>query len=215
MNEPESVSVITAFVKLADLGAEWVMWLMIGLGFAMIALAVERLWLYRATRVDPGDMGRQLSQTLGAGDLAAARARFARGRAMEERVLADALSVYDKGATVIEQTMRSALVREKRRYNRFLSYFGTLGNNAPFIGLLGTVIGIILAFKQLAANPTGGLEVVGPAIAEALVATAVGLIVAIPAVVAFNHFKGTVQDRIDNTDFLASIVLAHVATREG
>ena len=67
-----------------------------------------------------------------------------------------------------------------------------------------------MARAQLAANPAGGLEVVGPAIAEALVATAVGLLVAIPSVVAFNAFKSTVNDRIQNTDFLASIVLARV-----
>lgn len=102
------------------------------------------------------------------------------------------------------------MAREKQRYNRFLSYFGTVGNNAPFIGLFGTVIGIILAFKQLGENPQGGLEVVGPAIAEALVATAVGLLVAIPAVVIYNTCKGIVKERVGNTDFLGRLVLARL-----
>ena len=106
--------------------------------------------------------------------------------------------------------MLSTLTREKQRYNRYLSYFGTIGNNTPFIGLFGTVIGIIIAFKELGANPKGGLEVIGPSISEALVATAVGLLVAIPAVVLFNWFKAEVKERISNTDFLMRIVLAHV-----
>ncbi len=214
MIKEDGLSLITAFLKFAELGAEWVMWLMVALGFILVMLAVERIRLYLSTRVDVAGLGRQLSQLLASGALEDARSHFARGRAMEERVLADALEVYGQGPVVLEQTMRSALVREKQRYNRFLNYFGTVGNNAPFIGLLGTVIGIILAFNQLSANPSGGLEVVGPAIAEALVATAVGLLVAIPAVVAFNSFKSTVNSRIGNTDFLASILLAH-AGKEG
>jgi len=214
MTQDTGLSLITAFLKFAELGAEWVMWLMVALGFLLVMLAIERMRLYLRTRVDAGELGRDLVQLLDAGSLDDARAQFARGRGMEERVLADALEVYNQGPVVIEQTMRSALVREKQRYNRFLNYFGTIGNNAPGIGLLGTVIGIILAFNELAANPAGGLEVVGPAIAEALVATAVGLIVAIPSVATFNGFKSTVNDRISNTDFLASIVLAHANQRE-
>lgn len=204
----EGFSVIEAFLSFAELGAEWVMWLMIVLGFVVIVLAVERLRLYLSTKVDAPALGRDLVQLLGDGDVSAARERVQRGAGMEERVLADALEVFDRGPESIEQIMMSSLAREKQRYDRFLSYFGTVGNNAPFIGLFGTVIGIILAFKELGKNPQGGLEVVGPAIAEALVATAVGLLVAIPAVVIYNWFKGTVKTRVGNTDFLGRIVLA-------
>ena len=101
------------------------------------------------------------------------------------------------------------MARERQRYNRYLSYFGTIGNNTPFIGLFGTVIGIILAFK-VRRKSKGGLEVIGPLISEALVATAVGLFVAIPAVVIFSWFKSMVKERISNTDFLMRIVLAHL-----
>ncbi|MEZ4464703.1 MAG: MotA/TolQ/ExbB proton channel family protein [bacterium] len=88
--------------------------------------------------------------------------------------------------------------------------FGTVGNNAPFIGLFGTVIRVILAFKELGRNPKGGLEVVGPAIAEALVATAVQPARRHPAVVMFNWCKNTVKGRIGNVDFLSRIVLARL-----
>lgn len=215
MNEStDGFSVINAFLQFAELGAEWVMWLMIGLAFVMIILVVERVWLYLGTRVDAPAIARDLVKALDEGRLDEVRQRLGRGRGMEERVLADALEAYHRGPLVVEQILMSSLARERQRFDRFLSYFGTLGNNAPFIGLFGTVIGIIVAFKELGKNPKGGLEVVGPGIAEALVATAVGLLVAIPAVVLFNWFKGLLKQRLGNTDFLGRIVLARLSHSE-
>ena len=104
---------------------------------------------------------------------------------------------------------------QREDLERNLTFLASVGSNAPFIGLFGTVIGIILSFKALGNNPKGGLEVVGPGIAEALVATAVGLLVAIPAVVMFNYFKGMLKERIGNTDFLGRIVLARLKHDEG
>ncbi len=208
--ENDGFSPVAAFLQFAELGAEWVMWLMIALGFFAIVLFVERLRLYLVTRVDAPGIARRLVELLESGDVKGAREMFARGAAMEERVLADALEAYDRGAHAVDQILQSSLARERQRFERYLPYFGTLGNNAPFIGLFGTVIGIIVAFKELGANPKGGLEVVGPGIAEALVATAVGLLVAIPAVVAFNMFKSALKSRVGNTDFLGRIVLAQL-----
>ncbi len=208
--EAEGFSVINAFLGFAELGAEWVMWLMLVLGFIAIVLFFERLRLYLTTRVDAPALARDLVHLLDKRQVDEARAKVARGHAMEERVLADALEAWPRGSHVVEQIMMSSIARERQRFDRFLTYFGTLGNNAPFIGLFGTVVGIILAFKALGANPKGGLEVVGPGIAEALVATAVGLLVAIPAVVMFNYFKGMLKERVGNTDFLGRIVLARL-----
>jgi biopolymer transport protein ExbB len=93
---------------------------------------------------------------------------------------------------------------------------GTLGSNAPFIGLLGTVIGIVMAFDALgAAGPTGAPPAaVMCAIAEALVATAVGLFVAIPAVVAYNAFQRRVRVLLGGTDALAQKLLSFVPGQE-
>lgn len=210
----QGFSIIQAFLRFSLLGAEWVMYLMVFLGFVMIVLFVERLYLYMSTQVDAPKLGRGLVLALSKGDLEGAKAQFSRGKAMEERVLADALASSESGPLVVEQLVASSLAREKLRYDRFLNYFGTLGNNAPFIGLFGTVIGIIVAFQELGKNPKGGLEVVGPGIAEALVATAVGLMVAIPAVVAFNWLKGQQKQRLGNVEFLARILLAHISEAE-
>src|SRR5262245_65614702 len=74
-----------------------------------------------------------------------------------------------------------------------LGFLATIGSCAPFIGLFGTVVGIINAFRSLAATGSGGMSVVSVGRAEALVSTALGIFVAIPAVVAFNHFTGKIE----------------------
>ena len=204
------MNIIHTFEKFAELGAEWVMWLMLLLGFGMIVIAIERFLLLNKTKVNAPEMARALVDFLDKRQPLKAKKSLAEGLSMEQRVIADGLSQYDRGSVYVEQIMLSALARERQRYNRYLSYFGTIGNNTPFIGLFGTVIGIILAFKKLGENPKGGLEVIGPLISEALVATAVGLFVAIPAVVLFNWFKSEVKERLSNTDFLMRIVMAHL-----
>ncbi|MGK0358138.1 MAG: biopolymer transport protein ExbB [Bradymonadia bacterium] len=207
----EGFSVIEAFLNFASVGAEWVMWLLIGLGGLLIMFAIERARLFLSTKVDAPDIGRKLTVHLERGELTEAKALVERGHAIEERVVADLLEAFPRGRSVVEQVLLSAIERERQRFDRFLGFMGTLGNNAPFIGLLGTVIGIIVSFKELAENPQGGMEVVGPGIAEALVATAVGLIIAIPAVVLFNTFKSLARERLGNADFLGRIVLANAS----
>jgi biopolymer transport protein ExbB len=200
-------------MRLAELGAEWVMWLLIALAALGVVVVLERLYLYMSTRVDVTTYAHKLVQLLERGHLTEARALVKTPKAMEERVLADALSLYGSGADAVEEIARASLIRERQRYERSLSYLGTVGSNAPFIGLLGTVIGVIIAFAELGRNPKGGLEVVGPGISEALVATAVGLLVAIPAVVSFNWLKAMLKKRVADTDFLCRIVIAQLKKR--
>lgn len=207
-------SIIKAFENFASLGAEWVMWLMVILGFVMIIIAIERFLLLSKTKVRAPEIARELVELLDQRRARLAHEKLTDGIAMEQRVIADGLAKYQRGQFYVEQIMLSTLTRERQRYNRYLSYFGTIGNNTPFIGLFGTVIGIILAFKKLGEDPKGGLEVIGPLISEALVATAVGLLVAIPAVVLFNWFKSEVKERVSNTEFLMRIVLAHIGERD-
>ncbi len=205
-----SISLIETFTKLAELGAEWVMWLLLALAGLSVIVAVERLYLFMSTRIDVTKTARRLLQQLDRGNLDEAKALVKRARAMEERVLGDALSMYQGGAEAVEEIAQASMIRERQRYERALSFLGTVGSNAPFVGLLGTVIGVILAFSELGRNPKGGLEVVGPGISEALVATAVGLLVAIPAVVLFNWFKALLKKRMSDTDFLCRLVIAQL-----
>jgi len=204
------LSLIEIFTKLAGFGAEWVMWLLIGLACLTVVISVERLTLFVSTRIDVTATARKLIQHLQKGDVKAARAMFEKAKSMEARMLADALSMYEGGPAAVEEIAQASLLRERQRYERALPFLGTVGSNSPFVGLLGTVIGVILSFQELGRNPKGGLEVVGPGIAEALVSTAVGLLVAIPAVVLFNWFKGRVKKRVGNADFLRRVVIAQL-----
>lgn len=93
----------------------------------------------------------------------------------------------------LEDLLASKRMEERLRLERYLGVLGTLGNIAPFIGLFGTVVGIIKAFRDLALSGGGGPAVVAKGIAEALVATAAGLMVAIPAVIIYNYFMRKVK----------------------
>ena len=115
--------------------------------------------------------------------------------------------------------MQSATSAERKALEARLAYLGTLGNNAPFIGLFGTVIGIILAFERLGqATGTAGTgaasqvasAAVMSAIAEALVATAVGIGVALPAVAAYNYFQRRIATMLDDAETLSTLVLAYL-----
>ena len=116
--------------------------------------------------------------------------------------------------------MVGAKALQRQKLERRLAYLGTLGNNAPFVGLFGTVIGVVQAFEALgrqdaALQATEAVSGMAPqevmaAIAEALVATAVGLFVAIPAVAAYNIFQRRLRSILSNTDALGSVLLAHL-----
>jgi biopolymer transport protein ExbB/TolQ len=204
------INLIEIFTKLAGFGSEWVMWLMLILFGIGVIISFERMYLFVSTRINVTATARKMIMFLDKGELDKARALVQSGKAMEERVLADALSMYERGPDSVEEVAAASLIREKQRYERALMFLGTVGSNGPFIGLLGTVIGVILSFAELGRNPKGGLEVVGPGISEALVATAVGLVVAIPAVVAFNWFKSQLKNRVGNTDFLLRLLVAQL-----
>jgi biopolymer transport protein ExbB/biopolymer transport protein TolQ len=93
-------------------------------------------------------------------------------------------------ASALEDSKAETLIQMKRG----LGFLATIGSTAPFIGLFGTVAGIINAFRNIAATGSGGMSVVSGGIAEALVTTGLGIFVAIPAVVAFNHFTGKLEN---------------------
>ena len=105
------------------------------------------------------------------------------------------------------------MARERPRYERFLSILGTLGSNTPFIGLFGTVLGIIKAFKDLGMTASKGAEVqatVMAGISEALVATAVGLAVAIPAVVGYNLLTRQIKTIAARSTALGHALVGHL-----
>jgi biopolymer transport protein ExbB len=209
-------------------GAAWVLWLMLALSVISLAIMLERAWLFWSLRDDVGALMRELGRLLRAGDLEGARRRLEASPSAEAAVVVAGIVEADLGAAAAEEAMAGASALQKIKLEKRLAYLGTLGNNAPFIGLLGTVIGIVGAFEELGkanAPIPGAAAAAGAAaasasqlapqavmtnIAEALVATAVGLLVAIPAVAAFNMFQRVVKTTLANTDALAHVLLAHL-----
>jgi biopolymer transport protein ExbB len=182
--------------------AEWVLWLLVGLSVLSIALMLERA-VYFATHRLPNSEA--LALQLARGEFEAVRGAVGTHKGMEAAVIREALASVAQGPETVEQVIASTVARERPQYERYLSFLGTLGNNAPFIGLFGTVLGIIKAFHDLGNMGAKGAAIqqtVMAGISEALVATAVGLAVAIPAVVAFNVFNRQLKTLTSRTNAL-------------
>jgi biopolymer transport protein ExbB len=182
--------------------AEWVLWLLVVLSVLSIALMLERAVYFATHRLPDSE---SLAVKLARGEFDAVRTAIQGKKGMEAAVIREGLASTEQGADTVEQVIASTISRERPQYERYLSFLGTLGNNAPFIGLFGTVLGIIKAFNDLgAANVKGAAiqQTVMAGISEALVATAVGLAVAIPAVVAFNTFSRQLKTLTSRTNAL-------------
>ena len=126
-------------------------------------------------------------------------------------MLAAGLEMAHLGTESAERAMAGTVAAEKLMMERGLSFLATVGSNAPFLGLFGTVLGIIQAFHDLAINTAEASEAVMAGISEALVATAVGLLVAIPAVVLYNAFTRWVKSRMARSQSLSQLVLARIS----
>jgi biopolymer transport protein ExbB len=196
------------------LGSEWVLFVLLGLSVVSVAVMVERAIFLRA-RGDADALARELESLLKGGDVEGARQVLA-GRTMPAAMVAAAgLNHHARGSEAMGAAMAGAKARLRVDMEKNLGLLGTLGNNAPFIGLFGTVLGIIKAFADLSRNSAGGANAVMAGISEALVATAVGLMVAIPAVIAFNYFQAKVRRIAARIDAVAHMVLATFTPAEG
>ncbi|MGZ3423958.1 MAG: MotA/TolQ/ExbB proton channel family protein [Polyangiales bacterium] len=195
-------------------GAAPVMYLMLGLSAGSLAVILERAWVYRAASDDLESLAKDLDRCLADGDLDGAKKRLSSSRSIEAKVVLAGLEHAHHGPEAAAQAIYGATALHKTRLEERLAFLGTLGNNAPFIGLFGTVIGIVQAFDKLGGSSAGaGTEVMG-SIAEALVATAIGLLVAIPAVAAFNWFQRRIKTIGARTEALGRVLLAHLEAKK-
>jgi biopolymer transport protein ExbB len=131
------------------------------------------------------------------------------------KVARTALAEAERGPQAVDEAATSAMIRERLQMERNLAFLGTVGNNAPFVGLFGTVIGIIQAFHHLSLNTQGGAATVMAGISEALVATAIGLLVAIPAVAAFNIFQRRIKVVLGDADAVVHVLMAGLKGKAG
>jgi biopolymer transport protein ExbB len=204
---------------MTNFGAAWVMWLLLALSVVSVAIMLERGWFYYSLRDDLTALARSLGDYLRRGEVAQARRLLENSPSAEAAVVVAGLVEAERGPQAAEEAMAGAAALQRMKLEKRLVYLGTLGNNAPFVGLLGTVIGIVQAFDELGkaakmqtaqTASTIAPQTVMTSIAEALVATAIGLLVAIPAVAAYNAFQRLTKSTLANTEVLSRILLAHL-----
>jgi len=194
--------------------SEWVLYLLLGLSLISIAVMVERWFFYRSHRIDADGLRARLSALLAAGDFHGAAKLMQSYDTLETNIVLAGLTAYERGPESVEDLIAGALGKEKGRYEKRLNFLATLASNAPYVGLFGTVLGIVRSFRDLAANMADASSAVMAGIAESLIATAVGLLVAIPAVVAFNVFKARVKESVTDGQMLSRILLSQLKAVE-
>lgn len=205
---------------MSAIGSEWVLILLILISVASVALILERWFFYRdaskandAFRTAVRDQVSKRNWDL-ALQTASSRVNSASrtGASFDAAVAAALLSEREKDRTAREKLAADALTTTRVKWEKNLALLATIGSNAPFVGLFGTVLGIIQAFHHLSMSEGGGAGVSGvtAGLAEALIATAVGILVAIPATVAFNLFTRRVRRALMEAEAFQNFILSQL-----
>jgi biopolymer transport protein ExbB/TolQ len=203
---------IDRLMRVALLGSAWVLYLLLALSVVSFSTMFERWIYFRRRRDDLVRLRTEVRQRLDADDLEGVDQVLAKSRAVEARIAREAWRWLPAGAEAMGDALESELAFVKRELERGTNLLGTLGNNAPFVGLFGTVLGVIIAFHALgqAGGNAGQMGGVMAGIAEALVATGVGLFVALPAVIAYNVIQKRIGDVESGALSLTKLLTAYV-----
>ena len=205
------MDITRSMLNLALGGGTWVLWLLILLSVISVIIMVERAMTFYRSRFQDDQFINDLMPCLEKADWPRATALCESSRSLEPQILLAGLNQVPHGKESAYEAMEAERIRVNLQLGKGLNFLGTLGANAPFIGLFGTVLGIIHAFKDLALAEGGGGPAVMAGIAEALVATAVGLLVAIPAVVTYNYFHGRLHIVLERSQRLGRLLLASLS----
>jgi len=203
----------------ASFGADWVNYVLIGVSIVGLGVFIDRALFYLRTAERFAGLKAGFSAALAAGDLKRALAAV-EGDSLARNVVRAGLELASRGErqpASVEQAMLGQLSEERGRYEARLSVLATIGNIAPLIGLLGTVIGIVGAFYVLGKVGTvqaSSNSQVMASIGEALVVTGFGIMVAVPAVVAFNGLKAHVNGRLKQAEALSRELVANLPRLE-
>lgn len=205
---------VEVLLQLPVFHSEWVLYLLLLLSLLSVAVMIERALFYWKRRVDTDLIGERFAQLLSRGDFRGAADLLQEHDALQTTVVLAGLRAYEMGPEAVEDLIVASLGKEKARYERRLTFLATLASNAPYLGLFGTVLGIVRSFRDLATHSSDATSAVMAGIAESLMATAVGLLVAIPAVVAFNAFKAKVKHAVTDGQGLARVLLSQLKAVE-
>jgi biopolymer transport protein ExbB/TolQ len=206
---------IESLSRIALFGSGWVLYLLLGLSVISLTSALER-WVFFARRSGDIDaLAAKFSEALEVEDFDRARRVLRESKSLEAGIVLPALRWIHGGPGALANALDASLGNARGQLQRSTYLLGTLGNNAPFVGLLGTVIGVIEAFHQLgeAGQNHAAMGNVMTGIAEALVATGVGLFVALPAVVAYNVLQKKIAEVETGVMVLGKLAGAYAESR--
>ena len=200
-------------VRLSRTGAGTaVMWFMVALSVMSVAVMIERLIFFQSHQGNIREIAERLNKLFMQGSYDDAKHLLKSTKGFEAEVLSAAIDGASMGPHAVRELAEGASKIERLRYERGMAFLDTIGNNAPFIGLFGTVLEIIAALYELgtqsSANASAGA--VMATLSAALAATAVGLLVAMPAVAVFNYFNRRLVALQSSADALVHVLLAHL-----
>lgn len=199
-------------VKVSLTGAgSAVMWFLVLLSIISLTMVIERWFFFTKNSGEASLLAQQIGGKLAAGELEAAQKILKDEKGYAATVVSAALEIAPKGKEAMSEMAQSAAKVEKMRFEKGLAFLGTLGNNAPFIGLFGTVLEIIAALSEMGNNSGGqvGANAVMSTLSAALAATAVGLLVALPAVAFYNYFSRRIKSLNTGAEALLHVVFAN------
>ncbi len=169
------------------------MWILLLCSVIVVAIAIERLLFFAAQHGDTKGLLRNIGQRVAADDITGAAKVCQNEKGMLPRILEFGLQRGNKTRADITDALSIALMENLNSLERNLGVIGTIAVIAPFVGLFGTVLGIIKAFQDIAIKGNASPAVVAAGVSEALITTAAGLFVAVFAVVFFNYFKTRIK----------------------
>jgi len=181
------------------------MYILLFCSILSIAIFLERIIYYRKrSKTKRAEFMMRAASALKTGDIKKAMEICKETLSPFSKVVYSGLQLYGHHKREISNAMEREITIETTKLERYTDIVGTIGNTAVYIGLFGTVLGIIRAFHDIAVAGAGGMSIVIGGVAEALVCTATGLFVAIPAVIAFNYFTKKVGHFMDDMELCAS-----------
>ena len=201
--------------NIAESSAIGILYLMGALSLISVSIMIERYFVLRAIGSSSNKIAKGFRTLIASQDLNQISKLSEDTHSLEGRALGYGLSfVKSFGKNGLDELFDSFKALERPHLEKNLNILGTIASNAPYVVLLGTVMGIMKAFNDLANSPGQGNEVVMAGIAHALVSTAIGLAVAIPAVVAFNYFQKRVGLVLSNIDAARDLCLVYTKSKE-
>lgn len=170
------------------------MWPILACSIIAVAIVCERFWTLNRRAVTPSDLTAEVQQLIERRDLNPARIQAIRENSPLGRILAAGLENLGSGRYVMKDAIEEAGRHVVHELERFLNSLGTIAAITPLLGLLGTVIGMIKVFAAITTYGVGDPTVLADGISQALITTAAGLTVGIPALMFYRYFRGKVNE---------------------